>query len=78
MLEIIRLNVMDVPHVCEYICPKKAISLTSDEKGVLYPEVDNALCINCGLCLNTCPIGKEATVKNSRAEKCFAVPETTR
>ncbi len=39
---------------CASICPKKAISLETDEKGFLYPKIDNNKCINCGMCSKMC------------------------
>lgn len=39
---------------CKYICPKNAIKMKEDEKGFLYPIVDDNLCIECGLCKKVC------------------------
>lgn len=41
---------------CANACPKKCISMISDEKGFLYPSVDERECVNCGLCDKICPI----------------------
>lgn len=35
---------------CVNVCPRKAITIKKDERGFLYPEIDNNKCINCGLC----------------------------
>lgn len=43
---------------CVQRCPKQCISLMPDEKGFLYPNVDPADCIDCGLCEKTCPVLK--------------------
>lgn len=40
---------------CLAICPKKAITMKYDKKGFLYPNIDEKKCVNCGLCLKTCP-----------------------
>lgn len=40
---------------CKNICPKTAISMRPDEKGFLYPVIDQKLCIDCGLCRKVCP-----------------------
>ncbi len=39
---------------CVQCCPKQCISLTEDEEGFLYPNVDDNTCINCGLCEKVC------------------------
>lgn len=41
---------------CVQRCPKHCISMKEDEEGFLYPVVDEAVCINCGLCEKVCPI----------------------
>lgn len=50
---------------CANICPKQAISMAKDEKGFLYPMIDNSKCINCGLCNETCPLQNESLEINS-------------
>ena len=37
-------------NACGDICPKHVISFKTDIEGFWYPEVDQNLCINCGLC----------------------------
>lgn len=44
---------------CEQTCPKQCISMLPDKEGFLYPFVNDDVCINCGLCLSHCPVGKE-------------------
>ena len=39
---------------CYSICPKDAITMVPDALGFLYPEVDTARCIDCGLCEKVC------------------------
>lgn len=41
---------------CVQRCPKHCISLQEDSEGFLYPEVDEHVCIDCGLCEKVCPI----------------------
>ena len=41
---------------CVQRCPKHCITLHEDDEGFLYPLVDEATCINCGLCEKVCPI----------------------
>lgn len=41
---------------CEQICAKKAIQLIPDNEGFGYPEVNEELCVDCGLCIKSCPV----------------------
>lgn len=41
---------------CVQACPKKCISMSADTEGFLYPQVDSAICIDCGLCEKVCPV----------------------
>ncbi len=40
--------------VCQNVCKADAITLKADSEGFLYPHVDEAKCVNCGLCLKKC------------------------
>ena len=37
-------------------CPNACIIMLEDEQGFLYPKVDTAKCIDCGLCEKVCPV----------------------
>jgi coenzyme F420-reducing hydrogenase beta subunit len=39
---------------CMSICPQKAIKMSPDEEGFLYPVIDRDLCIECGRCVEVC------------------------
>ena len=42
---------------CSNACPKKCIAVTRDSNsGFIYPEIDEASCIHCGLCKKACPV----------------------
>lgn len=41
--------------VCKQICPKSAIQMIEDEKGHIYPSINQVSCIDCGLCVKHCP-----------------------
>ena len=41
---------------CMQICPKQCISMSADNEGFLYPQVDTSICIDCGLCEKVCPV----------------------
>lgn len=40
---------------CRLICPKKCIEMQEDEKGNIYPVINQKLCINCQKCQKLCP-----------------------
>lgn len=40
---------------CQSACPRQCITMRPDKEGFLYPVVDAAACIDCGLCLKVCP-----------------------
>lgn len=40
---------------CEYRCPQKCISLRPDTEGFLTAKIKQDLCIDCGVCVKTCP-----------------------
>ena len=41
---------------CVQVCSKRCIDLHRDEKGFLYPQVNEQMCIDCGLCDKVCPV----------------------
>lgn len=41
---------------CMNICGNKAITMTEDECGYIYPQINQLLCVNCGLCQKICPV----------------------
>lgn len=43
-------------NACVQKCPQHCISMNEDEEGFLYPKVDTAICIDCGLCNKVCPV----------------------
>lgn len=40
---------------CVNACPKQCISMKEGELRHLYPEVEQSLCVDCGLCQKVCP-----------------------
>lgn len=41
---------------CSAICPKDAIKMSENEKGFLYPVVNEDKCIDCGRCISVCQL----------------------
>ena len=56
---------------CYNICPTKAIQMSPDEKGFLYPVVDKDKCIDCGLCIKVCNFQK--FIPTDLVPDCYAV-----
>lgn len=40
---------------CQAVCPRSAISFENDIEGFKIPRVDLSKCVDCGLCVKTCP-----------------------
>lgn len=40
---------------CEQHCPKQCITMRNNEEGFLIAQIDENICINCGLCRKYCP-----------------------
>lgn len=59
---------------CYNACPKSAVKIIRDKKGFYYPEIDNDLCIECGSCIQVCPMlgVYEHSNKNKYKQKYIA------
>lgn len=40
---------------CKQVCAKSAIQIREID-GFSYPEIDDSLCVDCGLCTKVCPV----------------------
>ena len=40
---------------CYSACLVEAISMTADEEGFEYPQINSDKCIGCGKCITVCP-----------------------
>ena len=56
---------------CEQSCPKHCISMIENKEGFWYPVVDNAKCIECGLCLKRCPV-ENTVIHRNKPKKVWA------
>jgi len=56
---------------CEQICPKNAIKMKPDDRGFLYPVIDNSLCVECGACKRVCAF--QNGYEKNRAQKAYAI-----
>ena len=57
---------------CYNICPKNAISMKEGKDGFVFPIINNDCCINCGLCLKTCPVENPKYINKAEPE-CYAM-----
>ena len=48
---------------CFNACGKKAITMTEDSCGYVHPQIDNELCVDCGLCTKVCPVNTKITLR---------------
>lgn len=58
---------------CVNVCTHKAITMQEDERGFLYPTVDESLCTNCRLCNSVCAFGSDKPVTNTERQDVYAV-----
>lgn len=56
---------------CYSICAKHAITMKPDEEGFLYPEIDQASCVDCGRCTQICPVMYEGNYKESGTPRFY-------
>ncbi len=52
---------------CAQRCPKQCIAMCADAEGFLYPRIDTAACIDCGLCEQVCPVLRPAAPRTPTA-----------
>lgn len=57
---------------CSNICPVNAIEMKENSEGMLKPEINRRLCINCGICKKKCP-AKNPQYNNEAKPKCYAM-----
>lgn len=51
---------------CVNVCAHHAISIVQDKEGFDRPQIDESLCVDCGLCQKTCPINNHPIVNEPR------------
>ncbi len=56
---------------CYNICKKNAITISEDEYGNIYPQIDESKCINCGMCSKVCPVLNK--VKKNKSINAYAM-----
>lgn len=53
---------------CAQLCPTHAIAMEEDNEGFLYPRVDVARCVSCGLCQRVCPVINQSAPRQPLAQ----------
>lgn len=48
---------------CFNACNQKAITMSEDACGFIHPNINQNLCIDCGLCTKVCPVNTKVTFK---------------
>lgn len=51
---------------CEAVCPVRAIKMSSNDRGFLYPEISVEKCIDCGMCEMVCLCEKKEINSDER------------
>lgn len=57
---------------CAQLCKSAAITMKQDVEGFLRPVIDEAKCVNCGLCTKRCPVLHPA-YENKKNPACYAM-----
>lgn len=47
---------------CYNICPKSCITMADGKLGQIQPDVNESICIDCGLCKKVCPSGEQQSL----------------
>lgn len=60
---------------CANICSHNAITMVADEEGFLQPLINRELCVECGLCVKSCPIvsSKSEILSDKEKQTAYAL-----
>ena len=58
--------------LCGDICPTSAIKFEENSEGFFYPQVNDDLCIKCGICYKNCPVNSNVESINYDKPLTFA------
>lgn len=63
---------------CVAVCPKKAIVFKEDKFGQRFPEIDCDKCVECKLCIKTCPVNQDYFLPEKTNIECYALQAKNR
>lgn len=65
---------------CAASCPKCCITMTADDDGFLHPQINCEICVNCGICEQSCPVRNKpnVTAKQPRAYAAYSNDDALR
>lgn len=58
---------------CASICPVNAITMIEDAKGFLYPEISGKKCVECGKCVQACPLKRRKDSMEPDLQIAYAI-----
>lgn len=61
---------------CAQVCNHKAIKMSPDQEGFLYPSIDKEKCEECGLCKKICPVSGSKTENQYDKQRCYVATTT--
>lgn len=61
---------------CSNVCPRQAIEMPTDKLGFRYPRILSELCVDCGLCRQSCPVLSGMVSPHASEPECYAVQAT--
>ena len=70
MKEICPINKCTGCQACVNLCSKNAITMSEDSLGFFYPEINQDLCVDCGICEKFCPVNNSIDFKYPQS--CYA------
>lgn len=58
---------------CVNACSENAIFMYKNNKGFLYPEINPDICVECGMCVRSCPLEKSEDKKENEIRNVYAM-----
>lgn len=60
---------------CAFVCPTRAIEMTEDACGFVFPGVDEDVCVHCGKCAEFCHMVDPASLRHELPLACYGAIE---